>query len=453
MFAILSFEGPDRYSRAGGLGSRVSEMAATLAAMGVETHLFFIGDPGLPGHETDPSGKLHLHRWCQWISRHHPGGVYDGEEGKRNDWDRSLPGWLESELLAPRLAAGGSAVVLAEEWHTTGTVVALNEILVRRGWKDRVHVLWNANNTFSFHRLDWGTLGGAATLTTVSRYMKHVLWDYGVNPRVIPNGIAGHWLGPLEPRSRDGTGLFRDRLNLVKVARWDPDKRWDMAILALARLKRSGLRPLLLARGGAEGHGAEVLALAGREGLRVDRVRVPGDDSAALSEAVRAAGRADVVVFDDHLSEAQRRFLFREADAVLANSGIEPFGLVGLEAMACGAVAMVGSTGEDYVTPGHDAIALQTSDPGEIVHHVARLRRFPEEGRRMRRAARRTAERYSWEAVIRRCLFPFLEELGLETLPARRPAVRRAPAVRLVRERPSLRKRDEKEHRVPHAAA
>ena len=50
-FALLSFEGPDPYSRAGGLGSRVTEMSSALAAMGLETHLFFIGDPDLPGHE------------------------------------------------------------------------------------------------------------------------------------------------------------------------------------------------------------------------------------------------------------------------------------------------------------------------------------------------------------------------------------------------------------------
>src|SRR3990167_8295723 len=39
-FVLLSFEGPDRYSRAGGLGSRVTELSRALAGMGFETHLF-----------------------------------------------------------------------------------------------------------------------------------------------------------------------------------------------------------------------------------------------------------------------------------------------------------------------------------------------------------------------------------------------------------------------------
>ena len=86
---ILSFEGPDTYARAGGLATRVTGLAAALAAAGCETHLWFIGDPALPGHET--RGRLRLHRWCQWISRYHPAGVYDGEEGKHADYAASLP--------------------------------------------------------------------------------------------------------------------------------------------------------------------------------------------------------------------------------------------------------------------------------------------------------------------------------------------------------------------------
>jgi hypothetical protein len=98
-FVLLSFEGPDRYSHAGGVASRVSELSRTLAGRGFETHLFFIGDPELPAHEVTHEGRLQLHRWCQWISRYHPGGVYDGEEGKLRDWQDSLPAWLASELI------------------------------------------------------------------------------------------------------------------------------------------------------------------------------------------------------------------------------------------------------------------------------------------------------------------------------------------------------------------
>jgi len=420
-FVILSFEGPDPYSCAGGLGSRVSELSKALASKGFETHLFFIGDPYLPGHESTMDGTLQLHRWCQWISHYHPGGVYDGEEGKVSDWARSLPPWLETELLEPRISSGGSVVVLAEEWQTTGSIIALREIVLRRGWQNHVCLLWNANNTFSFHRIDWGRLKEAAKITTVSRYMKHAMWRFGVDALVIPNGVPDRWLQPPDREAcRSLSLLFRGRLALAKVARWDPDKRWQMAVDAVAEAKRLGLQPLFLARGGVEDHQHEVIARAAWQGLRLAYANWTGEHVGALVDAIRPVLTADMVVLGDYLSEAQRRALFHTADAVLANSGLEPFGLVGLETMAVGGVAFVGSTGEEYATPGYDAISLQTSDPREIVHYLASFHRSPEMEVRLRRAARRSAARYTWQSVIRRVLVPILEELGVRiTYPER----------------------------------
>ena len=48
---LLSFEGPDPYSMVGGLGTRVTELSAALAASGVDTTLVFVGDPNLPSFE------------------------------------------------------------------------------------------------------------------------------------------------------------------------------------------------------------------------------------------------------------------------------------------------------------------------------------------------------------------------------------------------------------------
>jgi D-inositol-3-phosphate glycosyltransferase len=115
-FHILSFEGPDGYARAGGIATRITGLSEALAEAGFETHLWFVGDPHLPGHEK--RGQLFLHRWCQWISQYHPAGVYDGEEGKRADYTASLPPFMLREILLPHLQRGGRAVVLAEEWHT-----------------------------------------------------------------------------------------------------------------------------------------------------------------------------------------------------------------------------------------------------------------------------------------------------------------------------------------------
>ncbi|MFP4499253.1 MAG: glycosyl transferase family 1, partial [Vulcanimicrobiota bacterium] len=64
IFAVLSFEGPDVYSQAGGLGVRATELSRSLAESGFETHLFFIGDPSSAAKEYHYDGKLTFHRWC-----------------------------------------------------------------------------------------------------------------------------------------------------------------------------------------------------------------------------------------------------------------------------------------------------------------------------------------------------------------------------------------------------
>jgi hypothetical protein len=183
---ILSFEGPDAYARAGGIASRVTGLSEALAAAGCDTHLWFIGDPELPGHET--RGRLRLHRWCQWISRYHPAGVYDGEEGKQTDYAASLPPFLFREMLRPALQHGERAVILAEEWQTVHAVLHLDWLLRTSGLRDRCAILWNANNTFAFDRIEWARLTQAAVITTVSRYMKQLryAWAQIVQAVLLP---------------------------------------------------------------------------------------------------------------------------------------------------------------------------------------------------------------------------------------------------------------------------
>jgi hypothetical protein len=57
-------------------------------------------------------------------------------------------------------------------------------------------------------------------------------------------------------------GVLQNRVVLTKMARWDPDKRWFGAMGITAEMRRKGLRPLLIARGGREPHGTQVLSTA-----------------------------------------------------------------------------------------------------------------------------------------------------------------------------------------------
>jgi glycosyltransferase involved in cell wall biosynthesis len=412
-FHVLSFEGPDLYAQAGGIASRVTGLTQALVEAGYETHLWFVGAPDLPGHES--RAWLHLHRWCQWISRYHPMGVYDGEEGKRLDYAASLPPFLSQEVLVPYLQRGGQAVILAEEWQTVDAVLHLDWWLRQAGWRPQVTLFWNANNTFAFERIDWDRLAQAAIITTVSRYMKHLMWGLGVNPLVIPNG-----LGPEEliPPEREAVTALRirtcGRTVLSKMARWDPDKRWLLAVETLSLLKQQGWRPLLLARGGVEAHGAEVLRAAAMAGLRVVE-RTAGLGVRGFLDTLDALDTVDFVSLRTPLDAASRRVLFQGADAVLANSGREPFGLVGLETMAAGGVACTGCTGEDYAVPGYNALVLETTDPEEFLRLFTAVRANPLYERALRWAGQTTAQHYAWPQIIQRLLLPRLRVPALAT--------------------------------------
>jgi glycosyltransferase involved in cell wall biosynthesis len=92
--------------------------------------------------------------------------------------------------------------------------------------------------------------------------------------------------------------------------------------------------------------------------------------------------------------------IYSACDAVLANSGHEPFGLVGLEVMAAGGLAVTGSTGEDYAEAFRNALVLETDDPVELVTELALLKERPKLAAAMRRHGRTTARAYIWEKVI-----------------------------------------------------
>jgi glycosyltransferase involved in cell wall biosynthesis len=410
-FHILSFEGPDGYARAGGISSRVTGLVRALADAAYETHLWFVGDPGLPGHET--RGLLQLHRWCQWISQYHRAGVYDGEEGKRADYVASLPPFLFQEVLLPYVQSGGHAVVLAEEWHTVDAVLHLDWLLRAARVRDQVTILWNANNTFSFHRIAWRRLAEAAVITTVSRYMKQLMQGWGVNPLVIPNGLSTEAL--ILPE-RHAMAAFRMRLRhrtvLCKVARWDPDKQWLLAIDIVGALKQQGWRPLLVARGGVEAHGNEVLGAAGRAGLRVAERVFPQAGTQGFLKAMEDLEEIDVVSLRSPITLSARRVLFHGASAVLANSGHEPFGLVGLETMAVGGVACTGCSGEDYAVTGYNALVLETNNPREFTSLFSELHANPMRERALRRAGSATAKHFLWSQIIQRLLLPRLHFLA-----------------------------------------
>jgi glycosyltransferase involved in cell wall biosynthesis len=186
---------------------------------------------------------------------------------------------------------------------------------------------------------------------------------------------------------------------LLKVGRFDPDKRWLQAIDAVADLRDAGTPAQLLVRGGKEAYGETIFARARERGLVIEDVAF---ESPTIESMTQALGRssADIVNIRSFLPDALLFTLYGAVDAVLANSGKEPFGLVGLEVMASGGVPVCGSTGEDYAAAFENALVCDTGDPAELASYLERLWSEPGLRQKIVERARATARQYIWPNVL-----------------------------------------------------
>jgi glycosyltransferase involved in cell wall biosynthesis len=151
-----------------------------------------------------------------------------------------------------------------------------------------------------------------------------------------------------------------------------------------------------------------------------------------MAALLRESEQADVINLTSFLNDSLVISVYAACDAVLANSGHEPFGLVGLEVMAAGGIAVTGSTGEDYAEGYRNAVVLETDDPIEIVTELSVLKDRPRLVAGLRRRGKATARDYVWEKVIEQLLlridFAAARQAvaGVAELPPK-PAPRRVP--------------------------
>ena len=400
-FVVLSFEGPDHYSMVGGLGVRVTEMTRVLAELGHSCRLFFIGDPEAKPVETHVDGKLTLHRWSRWVSAEFPKGVYEGELAKVEDFQNSLPSFLVEHVLTPNAERGVTTVVLGEDWQTAATLIRTENLARDAGLCHRILFLWNANNTFGFEGIDWAELTKSAHLLTVSRYMKERMRSLELEPLVVSNGIPERFWAPVDKKAQRKLGKIFGEFLITKVGRYHPDKRWMMAIESAAECKFLGLQPKLVVRGGREAYGEEIRAKAESLGLIWAKVTPEGVSTSEILKSLEAVRDADVIELDFFVPESFLRVLYAASLAVLANSGHEPFGLVGLEVMACGGVAITGSTGEEYLQSFTNGIALGSDDHREITVYLRELLADEQLQTSLRERARETSKLFAWEVVLR----------------------------------------------------
>ncbi len=125
-------------------------------------------------------------------------------------------------------------------------------------------------------------------------------------------------------------------------------------------------------------------------------------EAARLRSLADRLGVLDRVHFVGQVGHAEVPRLIRSADIVLCTPWYEPFGIVPLEAMACGRPLVGSSVGGllDSVLDGVTGVLVPARDPGAVARAVRDLVADPTRMQRIGRAARaRAVELYDWRQV------------------------------------------------------
>ncbi len=219
---------------------------------------------------------------------------------------------------------------------------------------------------------------------------------------IIPPGVD---IGRFYPIPRDEAkeviGHGKCPRLLLFVGRIEPLKGIDTLIRALAILRQNG----------AMDHECYSLAIIGGE------PDAPPEDMSAemarLQTLCRELGLEDLVVFLGKRAQETLPYYYSAAEIVIMPSHYESFGMVALEAMACGTPVVASQVGglaylvqdgiTGYVVPGGDAEALAKT--------LDNLMKDPELRDRLGRQAAEYAHFYSWEKIAHRMKMVYKEML------------------------------------------
>ncbi len=210
---------------------------------------------------------------------------------------------------------------------------------------------------------------------------------YGTPPgsiEIVAPGVEHAFFAPGEKRgARHALRLPNDVPVMLFVGRIQPLKGLDVAVETLARL--DDRRARLVVVGGASGNDGESEVL---------RIR-------ALIETLGVADRVDFVAPQAHHILST---YYRAADLVIVPSRSESFGLVALEAAACGVPVIASGVGglitivDDGVT-GH---LVADRDPDVFARHANAIIANPVDAAAMGARAAEKARRYTWSFAAAR---------------------------------------------------
>ncbi len=371
----------------GGLNVYVLQTARRLAARGVEVDVFTrratedapdteLLAPGLWLHRIDagtrgPMPKTDLaSRLCAFamgIERHERAGSWDLLHA--HYW---LSGWVARRLRAsleiPYVMTYHTLGVLKNDTLAPGDVPepALRLVAERRiaADADRIAVL---------------TCGEA-------RLVHRTFGVSGMRIGVVPAGVDLAAFGPHGAKAPAAVAARGDGPLLLFVGRLQPLKGPDVAVRTLAAVREQLPDARLAVLGGASGNGD------GRSGPE------------QLHQLAVSLGVGDAVSFHPPVPQEELASWYRAADLLLAPSRSETFGLVPLEAQACGTPVVAADVPGLRATVRAGGVLVAGHDPATHARAAVEVLGDPQRLAALRAGGLRFAESTTWDSATDRLL-------------------------------------------------
>ena len=374
---------------AGGMNIYVLESAQRMAAMGVGVDIFTRRtDPDAPdiveispgvrvrhfdcGHGTLTKEQLpiHISGLSQEFSRIMRTENYDVIHSHY---------WLSGKVAMP--AAKELKIPLVHTMHTMARVKNLN-LAEGESPEPMIRVQGETQVVAAASALIANTDAEAASLVSL----------YDACPdtvHVVAPGVDLFTFTPGQSRSaaRESLGLLPDSLIVSFVGRIQPHKGPEVLIRATSELVKHSpqLRPRLIVNiiGGASGANTE----------EVDR----------LKDCTQWLGIDDVVRFAPPVSRADLPQWYRASDLVVVPSYSESFGLVALEAQACGTPVVATAVGglRTAVADGISGVLVDGHDPKAWSSVITRLLQEPQRRVLLSIGAIEHASHFGWDGTAR----------------------------------------------------
>jgi glycogen synthase len=401
---LLSWEYPPRV--VGGLGRHVAALARTLAGQGHEVHVVTRAhdDQVLPSDEwvdgvrvvrvTDAPPVIGFDDLIPWVL-----AFNNRVQSAASRLIREQPydvihahDWLVAYAAAGLKDTWGIPVV---------ATVHATEYGRHQGW------LPGPMNKL-IHQVEWWLTYEARRVIVCSSYMREqVEHIFELPPEkldVVPNGVA----------VRD---FDADPEEVAAARRRYVGPRTRLVVFAGRLEYEKGVQTLLAVL-------QRVRAAAGPTKLYVAGT---GTYQEELHQQVKALGLRRHVRFTGYLEDHELKLLYAAADVAVTPSIYEPFGLVAVEAMACGTPVVAGDTGGlREIVAGGAGLSFPPEDEAALTEALVRVLTDPALAALLvRRGTARIRSRYDWDAVGRQTVAVYsrsiAEEAALTTGDARRP--------------------------------